>query len=210
VGRGAPQGDGETHFDDWHHLGLSAMKNARFWTGVLMLAALAMTIRVALSPHEAERDGPVQGTVMYHGRPVAGGTIFFLAEGRLLGDAVHATIVDGHYRCETSWRGDRTTPKWFRIFVVLSERDERVAHSPAVGSAGSGVDDGSRKVRWTPDEGPGPPARVVRASMELPGLDVPKSRVVPFERHRFSSPDTSDLAVRLGAEAARVDVELND
>jgi hypothetical protein len=185
------------------------MNTARFWTGIVMLTGLAIAIILALTPNQGEVYGPVEGTVMYRGRPVTGGTIFFLAENRQVSDAVHAEIgSNGHYRCDTSWHRDRTTAKRFRIFVVLNKRDDPppVEKAEAVASD----DDDNPRFRLSTDEGARPTARLVRASTEWPDTAVSESLLRRWMRHRFSNPYTTDLAVRLSAEPARVDVALKD
>jgi hypothetical protein len=208
-GRDVLSENDENPFDDTLHRGLTAMSTERFWIGTLMLTGLAMAVILALSPAEAQEYGTVEGTVTYHGCPVHRGAIFFLAEGQPLEDAVCAWIDnDGHYRCDPSWRRDREA-KRFRIFVVLNPGDYPPLDLPTAEAAAGDEDDGYPGLERT-DERARPRARVIRASLRSPDLETPTRPVVRRRPPRFSNPRTTDLAVRLGPEPARVDVALED
>jgi hypothetical protein len=210
--RKGPGGDDETRFDDRLHLGSSAMKTARLCIGILLLMGLAAGIGWAFVPEpELRAYGPVEGTVRYRGRPVAGGRIFFVEEGRDRWQATYAPIApDGSFRCPPYWMADRSTRRRYRIFVELLEPEEPRPLRPAGHAAGSGQSGGSLVPVSNPDQETRPADRVAPAAMERPGPADPKRPPIRSPRHRFSSPTTTDLAVWLGDEPARVDIDLED
>jgi hypothetical protein len=212
-GRDAPAEVGAAPFDDRFRHGVSAMNRARFWTGTLMLAGPAMAIILALSPEGEKRYGAVEGTVTYRGRPVHGGMIFFLADGWTTVDAVHTAIdKDGHFRCDPSWTKERAAPKRFRICVVLNQREYPPPPEPQPAEADDRDEYPGDVPRWRrPAQEDRPAFRLVRASWQPPGPDVPEPPVVRRPRkHRFSDPKTTNLAVRLDRRPARLDIELTD
>jgi hypothetical protein len=186
------------------------MRTARFWTGILILACLAITIILAFST-EDEDYGAVEGTVTYRGRPLTAGTIFFLADGRTLSDAVHGWIEsNGHFRCVGNWRRDRETRTRFRIFVLVHDRDEPSLRRQTRPATGSDKENGRPRIVTSLNEGAGRGARMVRASMQFPAPEAPNTEPKAWRRHRFSHPDRTNLAVRLGPEPAQVDIDLSD
>ena len=180
--------------------------------GILLLTGLAAGIGQAFVPEsEGPTYGPVEGKVMYRGRPVAAGRISFLEDGHPLCEAVHAPIAaSGYYQCPPYWVADRSTRRRYRIFVDLLEPEEATPPRPKAEAAGSGRAGGNLVPLPYPVVGSRPVAQVVRSAMESPHPDEPTRPVVRSPRHRFSDSATTDLAVWLDHEAARVDVELKD
>jgi hypothetical protein len=180
--------------------------------GILLLVAVAAGIGQAFVPEPVALEyGTVEGSVMYQGRPVTAGRIFFLEEGRHLSESIHAVIAaDGYYRCPPYWVADRTTRRRYRIFVDLLDSEEPTLSGPTGHAARSGPSLGSVVPVSYPDSGARPSDQVARAATERSGSPDATLLLVRSPRHRFGDPRTTDLAVWLDHEPARVDVELTD
>ncbi len=173
------------------------MKTARFWTGTGLLTGLAIAISLALSPPADETSGLIEGTVTYQGRPVRGGTIFLIEDGVGLPSADSATIDEnGRYQFNPAWKRPGTGAKTYRIVVVM-DSDWFQAHADS-------------RTLTANAEGSWPSARVVRASLEWPEPEGGNRLTDRWRRHRFSNRETTNLTVRLGPEAAWLDVNLED
>jgi hypothetical protein len=187
------------------------MHSARLWTGVLVITGLAVPIILALVPSSGDECSRVQGTVTYHGDPVTEGAIFFVAEQGSQRDSTHAAIdKDGHYRCDPDWPRNPGPGTRYRIYVMLNpEKYPPPGPAPAEApesNADNGILGPDAKIRMAALAS----GRARQAALKRPEGDAPNAPVREQREHRFSSPLTTDLAVRLGPEPARVDVELSD
>lgn len=167
------------------------MQKARFWFGTaivvlpLMLCAFLFTPSFRLTP-----KGPVEGWVSFHGRPLAGGSILFVPEGSREREWALAWIDEkGHYVIGSGWTREGSASKTrFRICVIpdTHKATAKVARRSGawgwgdVGAAWWGVGD-------------------VAFPIPTGSMGFPK---------RLSNPETTQLAVELGSEPARIDVAL--
>jgi hypothetical protein len=150
------------------------------------------------------------------------GTIFFLAEGRPLADATSAQIDEngryecsaqidenGRYECIAGRRSDRIGGRWYRIFVALPSMVEPPPVSAAPEVAESRERLGGTHVRSSADAFL-PPIHVIQASLKAPDPEPRGRPAAPRPAHRFTSPATTNLFVRLDGRAACVNVALSD
>jgi hypothetical protein len=186
-----------------------AMRTARFYTGLVILAGLAMAILMVIPSQRAASSGPVEGTVISHGRPLVGGVVFFTPEDPQDGEGMSARIdKDGHFRCDLRWRRDRATRMRFRIDIELALRNSVPDPPPEdpreIPEAGDSADHDR-----VGDGGRGPIRRIARASLRSLGWPSPR-RVVETGRRRRSSVLRITEHVWLGPEPAHLDIDLKD
>src|SRR5947209_6968309 len=80
------------------------MKRTRIFTGLVILTCLGAALLLFLAVDHVSRSGRVVGTVLFQGRPVCVGTIFFQSEDPRRSDGTTAQIDEnGHFECEPGW-----------------------------------------------------------------------------------------------------------
>src|SRR4051794_22145539 len=95
------------------------MRPARFWTGLVVVGGLGMAVLAAIPGGRPAPSGRVEGTVAYHGRPLAGGAVFFTPEGSADSVGMMARIdEEGRFECDPRWRRDREGRMWYRIDIL--------------------------------------------------------------------------------------------
>ena len=184
------------------------MRNARFLTGMMMLMCPALGVGIA-SREVEEGGGPsVKGRVMYRGRPLSKGMIFFVAKDRgRSGDMVAVIDRQGYYASRPPWWKERAERAEYSIHVFPDPRRcDDPAGDPCASSRegvipASHVDEGcdtepSRMAAVASTGSPG------QSSWESPRSEVP----LPD----FSASNTPRIEVALDAEPVRVDVNLKD
>ncbi len=178
------------------------MKTMRFWVGTGLLTLTCVLIILAIAPggHIAP-TGRVVGRVKYHGRPLVGGAILFFPDDPKRADFGRAVLDEnGRFAIDSDWRREGPGRTRFRICVFPDAK--KYQGTPQQAQEGAAPH---------PDQGGTPAAYVIPASM---GLDFPGPRQAggsdspPYQR--FGHPATSGLAVELGPEPARVDIDLKD
>jgi len=185
------------------------MSTARFYTGLVILAGLAMVILIAIPGRQAAPSGPVEGSVALHGRPLTGGMIFFSSEDPEDGEGVSAKIDrNGHFECDRRWRRDRAARMRFRIDIVPAphnlEPDPPRDDPGEIPEAGAHADPDR-----VGDGGGGPIRRITRASLRSQGRPSPGRAVESGWRRRPRDlPRTQQ--VWLGPEPAHLDIDLRD
>jgi hypothetical protein len=182
------------------------MRTARFYTGLVILAALAMPIIMVIPRPRAAPSGPVEGTV-HSDRPSVGGAIFFTPEEPEAGEGISARIdEDGHFECDPRWRRDRAARMRFRVDIVLAPKD--VAPAPPPDDAGEAPEagDGTDPDR-VGDGGRGPVRRIARASLRSWG-GRPSRRSAESGWRRPSSELRRTERVWLGPEPVHLDIDL--
>jgi hypothetical protein len=182
------------------------MKTMRFWVGTGLLTAACVLIILAVSPGDnIAHTGRVGGRVTYQGRPLVGGSIFFFPDDMKRCDHGHADIdANGRYLIGPEWRREGPERTRFRICVILDQRKYPSTPRPAEGSATP-----------RPDQIGAAGALVMTVSMGSEGLPFPGPRPGPATGSgpplpRFSNPTATNLAVQLGPEPARIDIDLKD
>jgi hypothetical protein len=185
------------------------MKTARFWTGMVMLAVLAM-IAFRISPWGtmAVQSGPVEGRVTYHGRPVSRGTIYFYSYDRENGWDWWAFIDDnGHYSCGPEWPRNPWNRTRYRMRVML-DPDKYPLGAPVADRGGSPVPPGEKgpESRLGGEGASGP--RIVQASMASEDHVLTGQSSAPARRPTPGPANQVDLEVWLGTEPAHIDIDL--
>jgi hypothetical protein len=178
------------------------MKTMRFWVGTLICVLIILVI--APGEHIA-RTGRVVGRVKYHGRPLAGGAILFFPDEPKRADFGRAMIDEtGRFAVDSDWRREGPGRTRFRICVFLDPTKYPGSPQPAQEGAAPRPDQG---------ETPAAAAQVIPVSMVPGRLEFPAPRAAGGSDPpppRFSNPATSGLAVQLGPEPARIDIDLKD
>jgi hypothetical protein len=175
-----------------------------------MLTGVAMAIILAVTPREDKGLGPVQGTVTYHGRPVRGGTICLLPVDPPIGNAMNASIDNtGHYRVDPKWQREQAAATRFRILVFLDHR-KYPPPTPPTAEMADGDASGGDRMWGSSEDSDRPHPHVIRAALDTSDLEDQGGTSSGPPEHRFSRPETSNMVVRLDAEPARVDVDLED
>jgi hypothetical protein len=185
------------------------MRTARFYTGLVMVATLAMAMLMVIPGRKAAPSGRVEGTVTVHGQPWTGGAILFIPEEPQDGEGISATIDnDGHFVCNPGWRRDRAARMRFRIEVMLPREDVALAPLLDVPGAIPEVGGGAYADRIG-EGGRGPNRRIARASLTSQDRNSP-ARVVELGWRRHSSDRCRTEQVWLGPEPAHIDIDLKD
>jgi hypothetical protein len=179
------------------------MKAVRFWvgTGVLTAACVLAILAVATGFHIG-RAGRVEGRVIYRGGPLTGGFVRFFPDDTDRCDYARGPIDEhGHYEIDPDWRREGPGRTRFRICVTLDPDKYPTNPRPAEQSATP-----------RPDRAGAPGAQVVALSMGSGGRAMPGAGPAGGSGSypRFADPATTDLAVELGPEPARVDIDLKD
>jgi hypothetical protein len=168
------------------------MKKARFWFGTAMLVVPVVLSVLLFTPGlRLTRSGPVEGSVSFHGRPLAGGSILFVPEDSPQTEWAHAWLDEsGHYVIGSGWlrEGNRGKTR-FRICVIPNSHKLTVKGLRGPGGIGSGGQIGT--AWWGYGEVAFPPPSVATGFPQ-----------------RLSNPRTTQLEVQLGSEPARIDVAL--
>lgn len=188
------------------------MKQTRFWVGIGVLTTACVLLILVAAPgyHIIRYSGRVDGRITYNGRPLQGGVVLFVPDDRERFDMSFAQIDrTGHYETDKDWRREGPGRTRFRICVVPDAHIYPRVPSPSM--EGQVLPpEGSKRYRGLAmpaavDAG-GSDALPMRGSTQSPswarGLGGPPAR--------YYSPTTSDLAVELGNEPARIDIDLAD
>jgi hypothetical protein len=165
------------------------MQKARFWFGTALVVIPLMVCAFLFTPgFRLTRSGPVEGWVSFHGRPLAGGSILFVPEDSKEREWALAWIDEkGHYVIGSGWTRDAAGTKTrFRICVIPDTHEATAKARPRAESGGA-VD-----AAWW---------GVGDVAFPTPSG---KTEFPP----RLSNPRTTQLAVDLGTEPARIDVAL--
>ena len=163
------------------------MKKARVWFGTLVVVVPVLLAMLAFMPGvRLAHSGPVEGVVIYHGHPLAGGSILFVPEDTKHLEWAHAwTDENGHYWIGSDWHralsGGKTR---FRICVVP---DSHKTSAKAPQRRGWGA---------------------VTAWSGIGDVAFPTPTVASGFPRQMSDPRTTRLHVELGSEPARVDIAL--
>ncbi len=186
------------------------MRTERFWTGFGIITVLALAISMAIPGSRPAPSVPVEGTVAVHGRPFAGGAIFFTPE-KLTGDNGASAVIDedGHFECDLRWRRDRAARVRYRIDVVRLPSTPSSNSSP-LGPDGRPKPGGGEVPDPTGAEEQRPTRRIARATLRSGG--VPSAgRAVGSDRRRPSGDvQRFEREVWLGPEPAHLDIDLGD
>ena len=119
---------------------------------------------------------PLHGAVKLDGRPLAGATVYFIAQDPGGRDALGSTDANGEFRLSTFEPGDGAFPGSYKVIVRPAQADTGVvAGSPAEAMQAPGA--GQR---------PNRPSVIIPPRYSQPGQtilvqDVPASRDVVFE-----------------------------
>jgi hypothetical protein len=185
------------------------MKKARIWTGILILAGLLACLLRSISDSPQPRSGPVLGRIMYRGRPVTGGTIFFESEDNRLCEGTCTPIDEtGHFECDPEWRRNPTGRTRFRISVILDPR-KYPPESPSPRDEGLKTDGMIGPVLEQSTEAR-PVGTAVRASLGTSDVVSPSPIVEPGGRPALPPMRTTGLEVQLGPEPAQLYIEWKD
>ena len=187
------------------------MRTARFWTAAIAFTSLGPGILIATSVGNFDESGRVEGRVTYNGRPLRGGSIMFVSQDRRSEDKVVCIDETGHYDSGTEWRRDHSAPTRFRI-VILPDPD-RYPYDPPVTKR--------RRLRGTrPGPGRQPQRGARRGGVTVPhddpalgqglGRGMRQPDFKPIGIRPISDIDRTHLAVELGAEPARVNIDVKD
>lgn len=186
------------------------MRTARFWTGLIILAGLATAIVLAIPGRQAAPGGPVEGTVVFHGRPLSGGTIFFSPEAWEDGEGTVARIdKNGHFECNPQWRRDRAPWMRFRIDIMMAPN--KVSREPSPDDRGE-IPETRDDDDTDPRRGGGrrPTRRILRATLQS---RVQPSLGRPDESGRQRRTGVSRIIQRevwLDREPTHLDIDLSD
>jgi hypothetical protein len=184
------------------------MRNERFWTGLAIVACPVMLAAYALAPRPPAPSGAVDGTVLYHGRPLADGQIYFHTDDPKRGTMTRAVIdSQGHFECDPNWERDPRSGVRYRILVVPGPRHSPRDSSPSdhdggpegVGRPGSGRD-GER----------GADRRVVLASLRRGVGDSTDGDGAPDEPRRPRKVTILQDEVWLSPGPAHIEIDLDD
>ena len=188
--------------------GHSAMKNARFWTGMVMLMCPALGIGIASHGVQYGGGPSVQGRVMYRGRPLTKGMIFFVAKDRgRSGDIVASIDREGHFSSRPPWWKERADRAVYSIHVFPDPRLREDQAGPPDGTTQEGRSPASHVEQ---DDHPAAGPNVVLASTSASGPMAPEPGGSPFPPRRFFETLTPAIVVALDAEPVHVDVNLKD
>ena len=200
----------EIRFPCMLDLGHSAMKNARFWTGLVALMSPLTGMVLTHYGRLMEPRPEVHGRVMHHGRPIRGGMIFLNPENReRSADMMGQIDQNGYFSCRPEWwvdRGDRTR---FWICVCPDPRQPRrdvpadgpPASSQAVVVVQSQLASGSETIS---------PSRVVLASLDSPPADTPGQFAHPGAPRGSFDAQPGAMEVSLGTESVHIEIDLKD
>jgi hypothetical protein len=191
-------------------LGHSAMKKARFWTGLVMLMSPLTGIVIASWERLIEPRAEVHGRVMYHGRPMRGGMISFASEDReRSADMVGRVDSNGYFSCRPQWWVDRPGRARFRICLYPDPRRPR----RDVPQGGSGDSPQAVEMAGAPGGSGGdavPSARVVPVSLDSPTPDPPGPFADPGASGGCFDPQLRAMEVSVGAEAVQIEIDVKD
>ncbi len=184
------------------------MKRDRFWTGVAILVGLVMLVVHAVTPRPSEPTGAVDGTVMYQGRPLEGGQIYFEPKDPERSGRISAIIDShGHFECDPDWARDPRSGMWYEILILLGPRNfpSSLPPSDRAGGPEGGVRPGAEQ-----DGKRGANRRVVLASLR-------REVGAPTERDGASVQPRRPRPVRivqeevwLDPEPAYIDIHIDD
>jgi hypothetical protein len=169
------------------------MQKARFWLGTALVVIPLMLCAILFMPgFRLTRNGPVEGWVSYHGRPLAGGSILFVPEDSKETEWALAWIDEkGHYVIGSGWAREGSSSKTrFRICVIPNTHE--LTAKPPWGPRSSDGSWGAAEAAWW---GVGD----VAFPSPIGSTGFPQ---------RLSNPRTTQLEVDLGSEPARIDVSL--
>lgn len=158
------------------------MEKQRFWVGLALIAMpFSCLFLLFLVPAPVVDDvwtEPVEGHVSIHGCPVTSGYIVFYPEDESSDPIAGLIDPDGHYEIGPRWLRNQATETRFRICLV-----------PGHPFRSSGAPRDPDVLRTSGDAGARP---------SMPAREI----------ERLRDPTTTNLEVRLGAQAAEVDVDL--
>ena len=168
------------------------MKRDRFWFGAVVLGVpvvlgiLLFTPGLRLTP-----SGPVEGSVSFHGRPLAGGSILFVPEDSKQTEWAHAWIDEkGHYAIGSDWRREGANGRR-RFHICVIPDSHKIAARAAQGAQGGSWGGHHASAWWGSGDVAFPPPS---GASGFPA--------------RLGNPRTTKLEVQLGSEPARIDVAL--
>jgi hypothetical protein len=191
-----------------HHLDPEnpAMRTARFYTGLVILAAPAMAILVVIQSQRAAPSGPVEGTVLSD-RPSVGGMIVFSPADPRDGEGSSARIdEDGHFECNPLWRRDRAGRMRYRMDIMLPPDP---ASAPPPGDPGGRPEaGGDAETDPLGAQERRPARRIARASLSSGGRPSPGRSVGSGRRRRPGDAQVMQRDVWLGPEPAHLDIDL--
>ncbi len=157
----------------------------RFWFSVGLVLVPVVSILLMMLPRAGAMYGArVEGHVHIHGHPMAGGYIALVPDDMRLRTAVASIDEAGYYRfAAVRVLGESGGTSRFRICLLPKHHDPSSIANHA-----------SEKDRSQPEN-----ARTTAEARNPDDADLPS---------RLTDPRTTDLAVRLGREPARVEIGL--
>ncbi len=94
------------------------MNHARFWTGLVFLGGLPMGLLLGLVRETVPIESTLEGHVRCHGRPMAGGVVYFNSQDcDHASDVIAEILPDGTFSCRSVWLVDDGSRVRFKVHV---------------------------------------------------------------------------------------------